>query len=304
MKFDFGEALGQMWKIGWRHKVLWVFQVLPMLVYLLMLPVSVFANPAISMFMPEPYKQWAQEPWMFGVLIGMSVFILAPMLLVTAYARSATILGAIQADKGAEKLSFRKLSSESLPYLFRIAGMYFLFSALWVATMLIFMALMTALTVGTMGLGFLCMMPLFFLIYPIAFVGYIIMELTQAAIIADDLGLRDALAQGWRLFRSNFLTVSIYMIILYFGLLTISSVFIFPVMMIPMMALPFTIESSGDFSRSFFIFMAVIFPLTTVFMFGVQAILTTFLQAAWAVAYRRLTAQPNQPIVAVAEING
>ncbi|MBI5933197.1 MAG: hypothetical protein HY867_05780 [Chloroflexi bacterium] len=303
MKFDFGEALGRMWKIGWNHKILWVFQMLPMALYLLTTPVFIFANPAFSMFMPEPYSQWTKEPWAVGVLIGLSVFLLAPMFLLTSFSRTATTLGAIQVDQGAEKLSFRKLSSDSLPYLFRIAGMFLLFMAVWVAMLLAFMALMAVVTAATMGIGMLCMMPMFFILYPILFVGYIVMELTQTGIIADDLGIRDALAQGWRLFRSNILTVSVYMLILYFGMSILSSIFIFP-MMAPMMAFPLSIDSSGDINQSFFVIVAVAFPLMMVFMSAVQGIFMTFFQAAWAVAYRRLTSQPNQPIVIVTETNG
>jgi len=303
MKFDFGEALSRMWKIGWNHKILWVFQILPIGLYLLMMPVFTFANPAFSMLMPEPYNEWAQEPWAVGVLIGLSVFLIAPTLLLTSFSHTATTLGALQVDQGAEKLFFRKLSSESLPYLLRIAGVFLLFMSLWIVTLLAFMVLMAAVTTVTMGLGMLCMMPMFFLIYPIAFIGYIVMELTQMGIIADNLGIRDALAQGWRLFRSNMLTVSIYMLILYFGMSILSSIFIFP-MMIPMMAFPLSLDSSGNFNQAFFVMMAVVFPLIMVFMSAVQGIFKAFFQAAWAVAYRRLTSQPNQPIVVVAETNG
>jgi hypothetical protein len=29
MKFDLGDVLTRMWKIGWNHKVLWLWQILP-----------------------------------------------------------------------------------------------------------------------------------------------------------------------------------------------------------------------------------------------------------------------------------
>lgn len=29
MKFDLGEVLSRMWKIGWNHKVLWLWQMIP-----------------------------------------------------------------------------------------------------------------------------------------------------------------------------------------------------------------------------------------------------------------------------------
>ena len=139
-------------------------------------------------------------------------------------------------------------------------------------------------------------MPFFFLIYPVAFVGFIALELAQAAIVADNLGIRDSIARGWKLFRSNALVVSVLMLILYFGMSMLSSVIVFP-MMIPMMSLPFSMDSSGNFNGTFLTFLLVFFPIMMAVMFIVQGILMAFFQSAWVVAYLRLTRAADAPVV-------
>lgn len=296
MKLDLGETLGRMWKIGWNNKVLWLFQMLPGAAMLLMFPLFFLANPASALFLPEPYAQWANEPWMFGVFLGVMLLVTILALLVSSFAQTATTLGALSVEKGAEKLSFRELSRECMPFLLRVTGLYLLFGALWFLVIMGFMVLMMGVTAITMGIGALCVMPFFLLIYPIAFVGYIALELAQAAIIADNLGIGESLARGWQLFRSNALIVSVLMLILYFGLTTLSSIVIFP-MMIPMMSLPFSMDSSGNFNGTFFTSIMVLFPIMMTLMLIVQGILMAFFQSAWAVAYLRLTRAADSPIL-------
>jgi hypothetical protein len=90
--------------------------------------------------------------------------------------------------------------------------------------------------------------PMFLVVLPVLAVGYSVLELAQASIIADDMGVFRAISHGWELFRKNWLTVSLLMVILYFGMTMISSTLMFP-MMIPMMGFPFLMETQGAVSN-------------------------------------------------------
>ena len=127
-------------------------------------------------------------------------------------------------------------------------------------------------------------------------VGYSVLELAQAAIVADDMGTMDAISHGWKLFRANWLGVILLMVILYFALTMLSSVFMFP-MMFPMMLFPMAMESQGNFNNLMLVFFFVFFPIMFVVMYVVQGILMAFFQSAWAVAYMRLSRNANTPIV-------
>jgi hypothetical protein len=301
MKIDIGEVLRRMWKIGWNHKVLWLFQMLPGLLVVIFMPIFFLTSPY---FTGDYFLDYYEPVRTSEVILPfvLMLIVIVPSILLQAVAQAGSSYGALQAERGREKLAFGEIFRESLPYLLRVMGLYIFFGAAWFLVIVVFMVLMMGITFFTMGIGMLCMMPFFFLIYPIAFLGYIVLELAQAGIVADDLGVMDSIARGWQLFRSNLLTVSVLMLILYFGLTIISSVFMFP-MMIPMMALPMSIESSGDINQTFFTMFGVLFPITMVVMLVVQGILMAFFQSAWVVAYLRLTAKPETPVIILPEAN-
>jgi hypothetical protein len=151
-------------------------------------------------------------------------------------------------------------------------------------------------TIFTFGLGFICIIPLFLLLIPVLIVGYSVLELAQAAIIADDMGTLESISHGWKLFRANWIGVIVLMVILYFAMTMLSSVFAFP-MMFPMMLFPLGMESQGNFNNLMLVFFFVFFPIMILFIYAVQGILMAFFQSAWAVAYMRLSHNANAPIV-------
>jgi hypothetical protein len=147
----------------------------------------------------------------------------------------------------------------------------------------------------TFGLASICVMPLFLLLIPVLLVGASVLELAQAGIIADDMGTLNAISHGWNLFRTNWLAVTLLMLILYFGMYFLSMIPAFP-MVVPMMLLPLGMESQGGFENFMPVVFFVIFPITFVLMYVVQGILMTFFQTAWAVAYIHLSHNANASI--------
>ena len=296
MKFDFGEVLGRMWKIGWNHKVLWLWQILPGLFAGVLMPFMFIANPAFAMFLPEPWNRYANETWVMAAFVALSFIIMIPIMFVGIVAQLTTTYGAVKVEKGAEKLAFRELFSESLPYFWRVLGLYAIFGGTWMLIWFAFMAITAFSSIFTFGLASLCVMPLFLLAIQILILGYSVLELAQVAIIADNMGTMEAISHGWKLFRANWLSVILLMVILYFALTMLSSIFVFP-MMFPMMLFPLGMESQGNFNNLMLVFLFVFFPIMILFMYAVQGILMAFFQSAWAVAYMRLSHNVNLPIV-------
>jgi hypothetical protein len=295
MNFDFGEVLTRMWKIGWNHKVLWLWQMLPGLVYMLFMPLMFLMNPAVLMTLPEPYNRFANETAFIGFfLLLMFAMMLVPAVL-GAIAQLVTTHGALKVELGAEKLTFRDLFNESLPYFWRVLGLYAIFVGAWMVLYFVFMLFFMAGSILTFGLSMFLMFPMFLVVLPVLAVGYSVLELAQASIIADDMGVFRAISHGWELFRKNWLTVSLLMVILYFGRTMISSTLMFP-MMIPMMGFPFLMETQGVVSNIMIGAFFVLFLLTMILGLVVQGILMAFFQSAWAVTYLRLTRGKDTPI--------
>ncbi len=300
MKFDFGEVLTRMWKIGWNHKVLWLWQMLPGLFSLVLMPLMFIANPAFAMFLPEPFDRFANETWVMVAFVVLMFVFTIPIMFVSVVAQLTTTYGAVKVEKGAEKLTFRGLFNESLPYFWRVLGLYAIFGGAWMVIWFGFTVVTSVASIITFGLSMLCMMPMFILFIPFLIVGYSVLELAQAAIVADNMGILDAISHGWKLFRINWLGVVLLMIILYFALTMVSSVFIFP-MMFPMMLLPLGMDTQGDFNTPMLIFFVVLFPIIFLVMYVVQGILMAFFQSAWAVAYLRMNQNDSNAPIALEE---
>ena len=115
MKFDLSDVFGSTWKIGWNHKVLWLWQMLPSLIVIFMMPLFFITNPAFLLIMPEPINQYADEPWVI-IASSLLIFVLViPSLFAGILAQVATVRGAVMVEQGAEKLGFRELFDESKP---------------------------------------------------------------------------------------------------------------------------------------------------------------------------------------------
>ncbi len=297
MKLDFGEVLGRTWKIGWNHKVLWLWQMLPGLLSVFFIPLLFIGNPAFAEFMPAPWNRFVNDGWVVVLFMVLTILLIFPLMAAGIGAQLISTYGALQVEKGAEKLSFRELFTNSLPYFWRVFGLYFIFGGAWMVIWFAFVIFFSIASAFTFGLAAFCFMPIFMLLIPLILVGYSVLELAQAAIVADDMGTLESISHGWKLFRANALHVIILMVILYFALSMLSSVFMFPVMF-PMMLFPMAMEMDGITGTTLFVLFLIFVPLMMLFSYVVQGILMAFFQSAWAVAYLRLSVDANTPIMA------
>jgi hypothetical protein len=218
-------------------------------------------------------------------------------MFVSVVAQLTTTYGALQVEKGVDTLTFRGLFTESLPYFWRVLGLYAIFGGAWMLIWVGFMVVTSVASIVTFGLSMLCMTPMFLLFIPFMVVGLSVLELAQAAIVADNIGTLDAISQGWKLFRANILGVVLLMIVLYFALSMLSGIFVIP-MMFPMMLLPLGIDVQGNFSDLLPIVFIAFFLIMFLVMYVMQGILMAFFQSAWAVAYLRMNQNDsNTPIL-------
>jgi len=191
------------------------------------------------------------------------------------------------------------LFRESLPYFWRVLGVYAIFAACWMVIWFGFMFFFMAGSMLTMGLASLCFIPFFFLLIPLLIAGLSVVELAQNAIVADDMGVMDAISHGWKLFRANWLGIVILMIVLYFAMYILSMVITFP-MMFPMMFLPLGFNAQGEPSL---VMMILFFAFTMLIFLGsfiVQGISMAFFQTGWAVLYQRINRANDAPVTAEA----
>jgi len=146
--------------------------------------------------------------------------------------------------------------------------------------------------VGTLtaGVGFLCLFPLVFLIIPLELLGYLLASLAIGAVVAEDLGVFDAIRRAWETLKRKFWLLVLMTVILAFIQWVVSMI-----VMVPMQFVQMAFMFSADFlsptgnPNAFFrpvaIFILFFIPLVSL----AQALGITYANTAWMLTYLEVT---------------
>ena len=298
MNFDLGEILTRAFHITWKHKVLWLFSALPVLVGFLIIPIfiiPIFFSGVDSRGNPVIFE----NPIFIVLFIVFNIFISILSFLLYALSASSVTLGILRVEEGSEILNFQGLFRDGMKYFVRILGVGLLIG---VGISLVFTAIffvMALFGIVTMGIGFICVQPLIILMYPLMMVLYAFIEQSQAAVVADDMGVTQAIAKGWELLKADFWRLMLISLIIYLGVGIVTSVILTP-FMLPFFFLPLLFETSffesgpQSFGLAMIIFMLIFLPVLAL----VQGVTITFMKSAYVLVYLRLTrTQDNAPIL-------
>ena len=151
----------------------------------------------------------------------------------------------------------------------------------------------TLISIVTLGLGALCVMPLTLLLYPVMFIASVWLELAINSIVIDKMAVMEAARNGWRMIRNNVMAVILVTIVVYFGISIFSSFMIVPVM-IPFFMIPFAFL--GGNPHWIILAVAIVFGLLSVPVFAlITGVVSTFARSVWVLTYQRLSrsAKPN-----------
>jgi hypothetical protein len=300
MKFDFGEVLGRMWKIGWNHKVLWLWQMLPGAAVFFLLPSFFIYYPAFTKLLKDPELQIPIEPLMSISLNSMGVLFVLSYALMWIFAQAMTICGAVEIEKGMANISFRELFQKCLPYIWRVLGLYFLFILFFGVLELVNVGLAYIFRVVYQDVSAIPIFLFIFWALPLLFallVSIAVVELAQVAIIANNMSVLAAVLHAWGIFKSNLLGVIILMIVVYFGIFIPLSLLLMPFLFLAPISLLF-LSRIPDPNIIFFTVFFIIIPFVVILSAFLNGVFMTFFQSAWAVAYMRLSHNANTPIVA------
>ncbi len=304
---EYGEVLSRSWKIVWKHKVLWVFGILAGCAggsgggssgggsntgYRLSggdLP------PEMQRFANNLAQTMSDIPWWVFLLIGLAILALVALCIFLGLTgRIGLIRGSRVADEGAERLGFSELFSVSLKYFWRVFGLNLLVGLAVGLALLIIMLPFVLLVLGTLGVAFLCLLPLLCVIIILAWVVAVILELANVALVSDDLGIMAALSRGWETARANLGPVIVMGLILGIGGWLVGLIIALPVILVVLPAGLGVVVGELAGSRGVLatglvtagVCLAVYLPVLVV----AQGVLTAYIQSAWTLTYRRLHA--------------
>ncbi len=307
---DYSNILSRSWKTIWKHKVILWFGMLMAIPTILM---GVVMGGFFYFFTEESFfsalESGSAEPDVF--LIFFILFALSMVLLtILSYATMAlSFTGALKGtldlrDKDTT-ISFRELWEASLPFVWRIFGVIFIvFIAIFgfIGIFFFFGALIGAVTAG---LGFLCMMPFILLILPFELLAFLFAAIAMAVVVAEDIGVFDALRRAQEIMKQKFWYLIVMGIIVAFILWAASMIIMLPMQfaqfafMMPMISDPYSMGDPTTFFRPFAILMAVVMPLSGI----VQGLSMAFANAVWIFSYFDITTSSNEEVEEIVQLD-
>ena len=291
MNFDIGEVLSRAWQITWKHRVLWIIGILMGLFTSIMFPLmfSPFLFPILAQNLKTDVRP------LLGIMVGLIIFMLLFILVlypVSVLAQTSITLGVLNANEDkSDNLSAMDLIKRSRPFFCRVLGIMLLYAVGIGLISLIIQAVLLLLTIVTLGLAALCMMPLTLLMYPLLFGSIVWMEQAMNGIIVDNMTIEDAVKQGWNLLRNNLASFTLMALVIYFGVGLVTGALMMP-MMVPFFIVPFSfMEHQTNWPiLSISILWTLVFIPLFAFITGFSMI---FSKSVWVLTYLRFTRSPK-----------
>jgi hypothetical protein len=292
VNFDIGAVLTRAWQITWKNKVLWGITALPILPVFLLFPFW-FVLVFMDGFDPNKIQSWAENPAFVILGVIFYLVIIVGSVALQIISRASVTLGVFKVETENQPVVFVDGLKNGLRYFLRIFGVFALISGGIFVVFLAFFACGALFSVATMGLGAICIQPLFLLMLPVSMLIMALMEQAEAAVVADELGIMDAVKRAYELIRSNIWRYVLITIVIYFGMNLIMSLIMFPLMLPFFFIMMNNLDSGMDFNNILklqAVFGAVLFPVMAL----VQGFIMTYLKSAMMLVYLRLTRPVNE----------
>jgi len=146
-----------------------------------------------------------------------------------------------------------------------------------------------AFTIGTLGLGLLCIWPLFILLIPVAIALSLYTLLTEVAVVVGDLGVFEAFGRAWSFLKAHWAPLIVMALILLLGGGIVAWLVIAPFLgaALPVIG---SLVFGYDFGPALLgtVILALLYLPIALLLSG---ILQTFVTGAWTLTYRRLTGE-------------
>ncbi len=310
---DYGEILTRAWAIMRKHRILWLFGIL----------VSCgqgggggggggggntgfqFSGGDIDRLPPQmrDFMRAMEnffnnvEPWQIMalvagfILLGLILFFLFQAL--HTVGRLGMIQGTVGAEAGAERLTFGELFNSGKPFFWRIFWFDILATLAVVILVLVILIPLIGLTVLTLGLGLVILLPFICLLVPAGWLYGLVIEQGNIAIVLEDLNLVDGFKRGWQVFRENFISILVMALLLLVIAIVVGIVIALPIIVI---VVPAAIgvaagiaRDSGPILGTGLIVAGLCFVVYLPVLILLNGILQGYLKSAWTLTFMRLT---------------
>lgn len=305
---DYGKVFTRAWEIIWKNRVLWIFGILASCGSgggggggSGNFNVGDQAGPSgelppelqrIYLQIERFFENTPQETIVLWVVGLVCVALLIGLLFwaISVFGRLGVIRGAVLADAGTG-FNFGSLASESWARLGGALWMNFLLGLI-PAAVVILLVIIGALFAGlTMGVGLLCLVPVFCILVPFFIAYSVYIEVANVAYVSEGLSSSDAISKGWDVFRNNLGSVVVMALILFVGGILASIVLALPFVIIAAPAFFGVLAGNEDFLNSGLIISAICLVLAIPILVVANGILQSYIHSAWTLAYAQMSGQ-------------
>jgi hypothetical protein len=301
---DFGYVLKRAWQIIWKFKVLWIFGIL-----------ASCGQASSSGGSNSGYRFSVQEsnaspqiehyfsrldPTVIGILIVIGIIVVLALVVIAillgTVGRVGLIRGTVKAEQGAERLTFGELWREGLAYFWRVFGLNLVIGVLVFLAIMVILFGGVVLTIGTLGLFVLCLLPIICLLVPVMWAVSVIIEQANVALVVENLSIPEAIKRGWQVVWDNIGTMIVMSLILILGVGIIGGAIIgLPVLAVAAPAVVGIAAGTTEAIRNGLIVSGLLFLVYLPLLLVLSGILRAYTSSAWTLTFLRVTNKPSPP---------
>lgn len=316
---DFGEVLTKAWKIIWKFKILWIF--------------GIFAGcgtrssgnfngggsssyqtggaPGQIPNLPPGFEanlskilQFIENPAVIVGFISLICILILLTIFLSIMGRVGLIKGAVDADVGAEHLSFGDLWKSGLQYFWRIFGLSLLigspilliYLALAFGGLVIFLTYLSGSRSGSFGAVapvWIVLLPVICVFICVIFLLAIVISFlrpqAERAIVIENEGVISGLRRGWNVLTKNLGPILIiWLITLVIGF-AVGIIVALPLLIILIPAIIAFVVGGNNPSYAPLIIAGLCIVAYIPVSLVANGILTSYLETVWSLTYLRLT---------------
>jgi len=246
------------------------------------------------------FQQWVnsvpEETWTtIGIGIGLGLLLLALLLLVLSTIGNGGLIAGFRMADSNQTVTLGRAFKEGGRHFWKLL-------AIQVIPVILSLLLLVPLFLGfatigalTAGIGLLCLIPLFCLVVPAGILISIYIQITQIALVNDDLSIGEAFSKAWELVRAQPGNILIMALVLGIGNFIAGLALAAPFFL---MAIPFLISAVGSGDTASTANLSVLLIGSLVYMpilLLLGGILRTFITGTWTLTYREMTATSELP---------
>lgn len=281
------EVFRTAFRISWRNKKLWRWQMLPTFAFIFLLPALVYYFITLKRYSMDFELAFPVEPRIRTIFdAGIYLFAISFSLLFVL-AQIATMQSVRELEKGMTLVSFIDTMRRSFPYYWRTFGVYFIFLGAW--KLIIFIFQITMLPAYRPSLNNMYYFyPINAFLFLAMLVSACVVQLAQAAIVIDNINILKAISRGWKLLLTNGWNAFPVMLTLYFGSSFFLS-FLFAPLIFGIPISFFFLTHLRNLDLVLFIIYFVYMPLLIFLPMLALGIVMTLYQSTWTIFYLRVS---------------